>query len=190
MTKVQGRAEGSPEEYPQDVNDPIWHEYMPGYAVPDTSVRTTRGPHGALDLLHAVEDEYIEWVDRESDKAEAHKHPESKPKHPPVCVSEVGRDSWRGNTFTAMPNGTKIVSERAGDRSRVVVTNLTANVVYLSHQQSSINAALLAAPEPNMVTLVANGSREFRHQGEVYAYASQAGGQLVDVQDEYGSPEY
>lgn len=193
IAKFSGRIskqDAVPDEYPQNVDDPIWHESEPGFAVEDVAVRTNHG-HGLLDLVHAVKEGVDDWIDRElEDSAPNRRWPPGKPKQRPVNTHEVGADNWYARTVNiAAAQPTHLVVRRP-DRSRVIVRNLGTAIVYLSPLPIDVQTG----PPRNVVQLLAQASptgpfdtREFKHKGDVWAYA--LGSTVLDIQDEYGDPE-
>lgn len=170
------------------VDDPTWQaDFNVAGAGPMTfgetghaqeSVRTN---HGALDLLHAVQEEAHEWIEREARHEKEDRHwPPNAPKPKVIQTWPHPADSWRGNTY-AVGTETRIVQQR-NDRVRCVVTNWGPAIVYIAHDSGTG----LSEPQFNAVQIPVNGSREFRTKGELWAYPTPTNTPIVDVQDEYG----
>lgn len=112
---------------------------------------------------------------------------------PVLDVQNRAATSWRGTTFTVSASGgIKVVTER-DDRTRVVVTNWSTGIVYLGPATGAAagtpNTIQLAAYDPAAPTSM--NSREFFTADEIWAYPAVAGTpQIIDVQDEYGVPEW
>ena len=177
----------------QDVTDPVWPSAPVEPDVQQVDIQNP-DPEGRTEirLLDGVLDFVDDIVEEVFDVT-----PEPKPsgngRGPVLDVQNRAATSWRGTTFSVdSPGGIKVVTER-DDRTRVVVTNWSTGIVYLGPATGGgpgmPNCVQLAAYAP--ATPTSMNSREFRTADEIWAYPAVAGtAQLIDVQDEYGAPEW
>jgi hypothetical protein len=186
----------------QDVNDPVWPSEPA-----DTAVGTMSTGHhhgglrtvtGAIDLMHNVVEEVDEWIGRDTQEGPGHIPPRKRDKPMLLEVFNRSTKSWRAVTWNVgntASGGMKIVESRP-DRLRVVVTNWGPGILYLSHDSGSgltepqTNTVQVPPPGPDATKTGQQNWREFRTQGEIWAFPAAPGTpQLCDVQDEYGPPE-
>lgn len=150
---------------------------------PDPEGRTeVRLLDGVLDFVDDIVEDFFDTRTTETplDRAQKSTHAAKV-----LDVAERAATSWRAGQFNvSAQGGTKIVSER-DDRRRVVVTNWGPGICYLSHEKGALITGT------NVVQIPVNGSRTFNHADEIWAYPAVVGTtQSVDVQDEYGTPEW
>lgn len=184
------KQDAEPDMYPQDVDDPIWHESEPGFAVEDTAVRTH---HGLLDLVHAVKEDVNDWIDRElEDSAPNRRWPPGKPKQRPVNVHDVGSDNWVGRTEILVAGNPTHLVVRRPDRSKVIIRNLGAAVVLISASTIDVQVGpprntIRLEPQSTAANPTSRDVIEFHHKGDIWAWCSAS--VSLEIQDEYGDPE-
>lgn len=165
----------------QDVNDPVWPSgpLQPPVEGHPMEVRTNGG---GLDLLQHVVEDVENYVEHMADGA-GHKR-KSEQKMRVVAVVSLPSTDWRAITYN-VDREFKLVENR-DDRTRVIITNYGPGVLYLSHDSVAIGVA-----QPNQLQVPVNGFRELRTTREIWATPAVAGTpQVVDVQDEYGLPDW
>lgn len=175
------------------VNDPIWATSGPEITsdVRDPSNMHELGEHSpirtlsdGLDFLQGVKDDIDHFVEHEIEQAKGHRHPTIMQDECPIPIRQTLAASWRAVTFNIDGSQGPIrIVERRPDRYRVVITNWSNAILYLSAD----SAALSGPPRINQIQVPPNSSREFKHRDEIWAAPAVSGtGQIVDVQDEYG----
>jgi hypothetical protein len=189
------------EHLTSDVDDPVWPseglDYGPdrtqpvggGQAVEDDPV--IRTVSGLLDLLHHVRDEVDEWIERESD-GEGHKWPRRHDKAMILQTYSRGSRFFRPNTFNigVAAGGTQIAFQKS-PRHSVVVQNISAAIVYISHLSIPWppGAGVAGGAIPNTCQIGVGLTREFATEAAIWAYPAVAGTpQLIDVVEYLEAP--
>jgi hypothetical protein len=161
-----------------DSSDPAANSEALENGMSPTQMEPLRTLSGLLDLMHDLAEGVTSFVNGDMPRAKAERIK-------PIDVQALGgalidTRSWQ------LDQSRKIADKR-NDRTRLVVTNQSASIVYLSSQ----SGAKAADPQtPNQIVLqplgTAGNSREFFTRGELWAVPSTAGPLLIDVVDEYG----
>ena len=146
-------------------------------------VRTAEGP---LDMLNDVIDEIDNVIDT------GHLHSArplgQKFRGPVIDTFARASDTWRGNTYDIGTSNAGLgikVGQPRSNRARIVVTNWGPGIAYVGRDSNGG-----AAAQMNVVQIPVNGSREFRHADEIYAFPAIPGtSQIVDTVDEFGYPQ-
>lgn len=174
------------ESLAQDIEDPIWasepvepHVGAPFDRHQHGGVRTA---HGAIDLMHHVEDEVIDWIERDTQEGPGHKPRHARESARIIETMPISTTRWRGDVFVVTSTDSITIAQFREQRTRVVITNQGPNVVYVGHDDL-INPSV-AIPGP---AIAVNGSREFRTAAQIVCIAASGGTNqsVVDVQDEY-----
>lgn len=174
----------------QDINDPIWPSEpveAPGYMEHVGEEMEVRTIHGPLDLLQRVESEVFDMANH-STRADLAKE-FTKQYRPSLPVAMLPSENWAARTYQVDRVDVEIAPIRS-DRLRVVVRNVSANPILLSHNTIASPTGSVYPPT-GVITLAANSEREFRTRGKIYAHPNVIGTpQQVDVQDEFGVIEW
>lgn len=182
------QRKGTHEEPVTDLDNPAWLTDVPG-VIPSQSEQDDHGSshHGVrthsghLDLLHGIGEDIHGWVEREEDKGRDIPNAWVKSNIPvrSQAVTVVTRrpNRWRAFSYAAISSGVKILDNDM-DRTRAIVTNWGPGILYLSHDSGSGPGA------PNAIQVPVNGTREFQHDGAVWAFPAAASTPAFDVQEE------
>lgn len=184
---LEGTLDQVSEDYASSV-EPDVTQMFPQTLHEGHSQESVRTVTGVLDLLHGLEQDLSAWVRHEQEHG---RHPGTPPKPRTIATYPKAGTSWRGTTYNV--DGEKEIAPSRSDRTRLVVTNLSTGILYVSHDsgaQIGYNTVQIPPAGPDATKTGQRNWREFYTQGPVWAYPAVNGtGQLCDVQDEYGTPE-